>query len=161
MKKRTWLEKLTDNKDLPKIVEVNEICSHHWGGRTMVVPSPMDVYFLMAQVPEGKVTNLNEIRKALAKKYRTDIACPLTTGIFLWISAWASTEASNGSVVKPIAYWRTLKSNMELNEKYPGGAELQAERLKTEGIQIVQKGKKLKVNLQENQFFGYENFVIK
>lgn len=161
MKKRSWLDKLTDSRDLPKIVELNEEGSRHFGGKTMVVPAPIDVYNLMAQVPEGKITNLNEIRKVLAKKYNTDIACPLTTGIFVWISSWASTEASEGSFIKPIAYWRTLKSNMELNGKYPGGVESQAERLKAEGIQIVQKRKKLKAICKENQFFGYDKFEIK
>ncbi|MGD0795907.1 MAG: hypothetical protein ABR958_10080 [Dehalococcoidales bacterium] len=33
-------------------------------------------------------------------------------------------------------YWRTLKSKGELNEKYPGGVEAQARRLKAEGHEI-------------------------
>lgn len=37
-------------------------------------------------------------------------------------------------------YWRTLKSKGELNEKYPGGVETQAARLKKEG-QIILPGK--------------------
>lgn len=151
------MDKLTDSKDLPKIVELNEEGSHHFGGKTMVIPTPIDVYYLMAQVPEGKITNLNEIRKALAKKYNTDIACPLTTGIFVWISSWASTEASEGGFIKPIAYWRTLKSNMELNSKFPGGVESQAERLKAEGIQIVQKGKNLKLFVKKINFLDMIN----
>jgi len=40
-------------------------------------------------------------------------------------------------------YWRTLKSKGELNEKYPGGVEAQAARLKEEGHTIEPgKGKK-------------------
>jgi len=40
-------------------------------------------------------------------------------------------------------YWRTLKSTGEINEKYPGGAEVQAERLREEGHTIEPgRGKK-------------------
>ncbi|MFC1947564.1 hypothetical protein ACFLXY_06575 [Chloroflexota bacterium] len=44
-------------------------------------------------------------------------------------------------------YWRTLKSKGELNEKYPGGLEGQAERLVKEGhaIESDRKGKPKKV----------------
>ncbi|MDP2916510.1 MAG: MGMT family protein [Dehalococcoidia bacterium] len=40
-------------------------------------------------------------------------------------------------------YWRTIKADGSLNEKYPGGTEAQAERLKEEGLTIEPgKGKK-------------------
>jgi len=40
-------------------------------------------------------------------------------------------------------YWRTIKSGGELNEKYPGGVEAQAEKLQKEGHTIIPgKGKK-------------------
>jgi alkylated DNA nucleotide flippase Atl1 len=160
MKKRTWFEKLTDTKGLPKIVELDGKAAQRWGGNSMVVPLPMDIYNLMSQVPSGKVTTVNEIRKALAKKYNTDIACPLTTGIFACISAWASTESTGNKAIKPIPYWRTLKSNFQLNEKFPGGVENQAEKLKSEGIEVIQKGNKFKVAPSESQFFSSENFQI-
>ena len=34
-------------------------------------------------------------------------------------------------------YWRTIKSKGELNDKYPGGAEDHATRLREEGHTIV------------------------
>ena len=39
-------------------------------------------------------------------------------------------------------YWRTLKANGELNEKYPNGIEAQKEKLEAEGHIILQKGRK-------------------
>lgn len=40
-------------------------------------------------------------------------------------------------------YWRTIKADGSLNEKYPGGAEAQSARLKEEGLAIEPgKGKK-------------------
>jgi alkylated DNA nucleotide flippase Atl1 len=34
-------------------------------------------------------------------------------------------------------YWRTIKAGGKLNEKYPGGAAAQAEKLIAEGHEIV------------------------
>jgi alkylated DNA nucleotide flippase Atl1 len=53
-------------------------------------------------------------------------------------------------------YWRTLKGKGELNEKYPGGAEAQAERLKAEGheIEVDRAGKPKRVK-------GWEKKVVK
>lgn len=44
-------------------------------------------------------------------------------------------------------YWRTLKSKGELNEKYPGGAQAQAEKLRAEGhvIETDKTGKPRRV----------------
>lgn len=42
-------------------------------------------------------------------------------------------------------YWRTLKTDGFLNEKYPGGLERHKELLEREGFKIVKRGKKYKV----------------
>jgi alkylated DNA nucleotide flippase Atl1 len=41
-----------------------------------------------------------------------------------------------------IPYWRTLKADGFLNEKYPGGAEAQKRLLEKEEFVIRQKGKR-------------------
>jgi alkylated DNA nucleotide flippase Atl1 len=41
-----------------------------------------------------------------------------------------------------IPYWRTLKADGFLNEKYPGGAEAQKRLLEDEGFVVRQKGKR-------------------
>ncbi len=58
----------------------------------MVIPSPIEVSQIMKKIPKGKLITINEIRNILAKKYNTTIACPMTTGIFTWISANAAEE---------------------------------------------------------------------
>lgn len=160
MKKKSWVDKLFDSKDFPKIVELNENGALHWGGRTMVIARPLDVFNLMAQVPAGKVTTIAEIRKALAKKYGADIACPLTTGIFCTISARASEENNDPAVIPKIPYWRTLKSNGEINEKFPGGIEELSERLKAEGLEVIRRGKKAKVKDFEKFLLSYAELEL-
>jgi len=141
--RKTWQEKLTGSKDLPKVVEINDKMSTRWGTGTLVIPAPIEVDEVMKQVPRGKLITINQIRVLLAKKHGASIGCPLTTGIFAWVAANAAEEASAEGKKDITPYWRTLKSGGELNEKYPGGVEAQAARLREEGHTIEPgKGKK-------------------
>jgi len=141
-KKKTWREKLANDQGLPKVEPITEKMSQRWGTGTVVIPAPRKVDAIMKQVPPGKLITINEIRQILAAKHGASIGCPITTGIFAWVAAHAAEEeaAVGGTNVTP--YWRTLKSDGSLNEKYPGGVELQAAKLKAEGHRVIQKGKK-------------------
>ncbi|MBI5858699.1 MAG: MGMT family protein [Sphingobacteriales bacterium] len=140
-KKKTWLEKLNDSKDLPKVVKLNAQQSRKWGKGTMAIPSPLEVNSIMKKVPSGKLITINRIREKIARKHHATIGCPITTGIFSWIAANAAVEAEAMGKKKMTPYWRTLKQGGVINEKYPGGIEKQAELLEQEGHYIVQKGK--------------------
>lgn len=61
-------------------------------GDTMVIPLPAEVNQIMKKIPRKRLIIINEIRNILAKRYKTTIACPITTGIFAWISANAAEE---------------------------------------------------------------------
>lgn len=141
-KKKNWTEKLHDSKDLPKVIKLEPVAAKRWGGETMVIPAPLEVDEEMRKVQKGKVTTINQIRQKLAKKHKTVIGCPITTGIFAWIAANAAEEAESKGEKNITPYWRTLKSDGTLNPKYPGGVENQASRLKAEGFLIVNRGKK-------------------
>jgi hypothetical protein len=140
---KTWQEKLADSKGLPKVGRVAGTMTKKWGEGTMVIPAPLEVDELMRRVPKGRVTTINEIREALARKHRVDFACPITTGIFAWIAAHAADEAAALGRKRITPFWRTLKSTGELNPKYPGGIAAQARRLRAEGLAIQPgRGKK-------------------
>src|SRR3990170_7535206 len=140
--KKSWAEKLHDSKDLPKVEKITDKMSKRWGAGTVVIPAPIEVDKLMRQVPKGKVTTINEIRVALAKKHHATIGCPITTGIFAWIAANAAEEQKQNGNEAITPYWRTLKTGGFLNEKYPGGVSVQKDLLEQEGHEIVEKGKK-------------------
>jgi len=141
--RKTWQEKLADDKDLPKVVEITDSMSKRWGTGTLVIPAPREVDEIMAKIPEGKVITINEIRAVLAQKHGATIGCPLTTGIFAWIAAHAAEEAAAEGKRDITPYWRTLKSKGELNEKYPGGVNTQAAHLREEG-HTIEPGKSKK-----------------
>jgi alkylated DNA nucleotide flippase Atl1 len=140
-KKKTWTEKLNDDKDLPRVEKITEKMSRRWGRGTVVIPAPREVNELMRSVPEGKVVTINEIRSALALKHKATIGCPITTGIFAWVAANAAEESRQKGDRTVTPYWRTLKNGGVINDKYPSGVEGQKRLLEKEGHIICQKGK--------------------
>ncbi len=138
--RKSWQEKLADNKGLPKVQEITGKMSKRWGTGTVVIPAPKEVDEIMNQVPRGKIITINQIRAMLAQKHGASIGCPITTGIFAWVAAHAAEEAAAEGKGNTTPYWRTLKSTGELNPKYPGGVDAQAACLKEEG-HIVEPGK--------------------
>ena len=150
-KTKSWREKLAVSKNLPMVEPITDKMSQRWGAGTVVIPAPMEVDEMMRKVPEGKVTTIGEIRAALAKKHQATIGCPLTTGIFAWVAAHAAEEARQEGEKAITPYWRTLKADGVINEKYPGGVEKQKELLEKEGHRVAQKGKKyIVVDYQES-----------
>jgi hypothetical protein len=134
--KKSWREKLADDKDLPKVVEIRPDMSQRWGTGTVVIPAPREVDEIMRSVPKGRLITINIIRERLAKRHGATIGCPITTGIFASIAARAAEEAAAEGKKNITPYWRTLKVGGTLNEKYPGGVAPQAKRLKEEGHTI-------------------------
>ena len=150
-RKKTWQEKLADSKDLPKVCAIKGRMSTRWGSGTVVIPAPMDVDELMRRVPKGRLTTIDEMRKVLARRHKATMTCPVTTGIFAWIAAHAAAEAHGEGKKRITPYWRTLKSNGEVNPKYPGGVAVLKRKLSAEGHKVVQKG-------QRGQRWFVENF---
>jgi alkylated DNA nucleotide flippase Atl1 len=145
--KKSWREKLADDKDLPRVVEITGKMSTRWGTGTVVIPAPREVDEIMGSVPRGKLTTINQIRAQLAQKHGASIGCPITTGIFASIAARAAEEDAAEGKKDITPYWRTLKVGGVLSEKYPGGVEAQATKLKAEGhaIELDKNGKPKKV----------------
>ncbi|HXS68708.1 MAG TPA: hypothetical protein VN761_07675 [Candidatus Polarisedimenticolia bacterium] len=141
-KRKSWQQKLSDSKGHPTVFEISEKQSKRWGSGTCVIPAPMEVDELMRHVPKGRLTTIDNLRKALARRHHATIACPITTGIFSWIAAHAAAEAEAEGKKKTTPYWRTLKSGGEVNLKYPGGIAALKRKLAAEGHNVLQKRKR-------------------
>ena len=141
-KRKSWREKLADDKGLPRVETITPRMSSRWGKGTVVIPAPREVDALMRRVPVGKLATINEIRAALARKHHATIGCPITCGIFAWIAAHAAAEAQAQGQQPITPYWRTLKSGGELNPKYPGGIPALRKRLSSEGHKIIKRGQR-------------------
>ena len=141
-RKKSWREKLADNKGFPRVCRADEMKRKNWGTGTFVIPAPMEVDELMRGVPRGRLITIDEMRKVLARRHGTDLACPITTGIFAWIAAHAAVEAAAAGRKHTTPYWRTLKTGGELNPKYPGGIPALKRQLTAEGHKVIRKGKR-------------------
>ncbi len=140
--RKAWAEKLADDKGLPKVIPITGRMSRRWGEGTVVVPAPREVDTLMKRVPQGRVTTINEIRAALARRHGATLGCPLTTGIFAWIAAHTAAEAKAAGRKRVTPYWRTLKAEGELNPKFPGGIPEVRHRLEAEGHRVEPRGRR-------------------
>jgi len=153
-RRKSWQEKLADKKGLPKILKLEErfpcyTAVHKMGaeaGDRVVLVNPSEVVEVMKKVPKGKLITIREICMQIARKHRVKACCSLTTGIFTMTAANAAEEATREGKSLNIPYWRTLKANGFLNEKYPGGAETHKKLLEKEGFKIIQKGRKSAVS---------------
>jgi len=99
----------------------------------------------MKQVPRGKLITIVKICKKIANQHNVEGCCSLTTGIFIMTAANAAEEAARDGKSLDIPYWRTLKTNGFLNEKYPCGQESHKKLLEQEGHKVIHKGKRFLV----------------
>ncbi|MDP2952596.1 MAG: MGMT family protein, partial [Chloroflexota bacterium] len=95
------------------------------------------------RVPKGKLVTVAQVRERLARDFQADFTCPLCSGIFLRISAEAAEEDRAKGKADITPYWRVVKDDGSLNDKFPGSPALQATRLQEEGyILLPGQGKK-------------------
>jgi len=160
--KKTWQEKLKDKPSFPKVLRLEEgfpcyNAVHKMGaevGDSVVLVNPSEVVAIMKQVPKGKLITIVEICKQIARNHGVKACCSLTTGIFIMTAANAVEEAVREGKSLDIPYWRTLKADGFLNEKYPGGQEAHKRLLEGENFRVIARGKKYQV-------VDYEKYLMK
>lgn len=152
-KKKDFNVMMNNSKDMPKIQIVkDETTIKKYGGSKMFLAPPIYYDELMKKVPKGKLITVSQMREYLARNNNADFTDPMTAGMFINIVAWASYQRDCD--ITP--YWRTIKSDGELNTKYPEATELQRRLLEEEGHIIISKGKKnIKYYVKD-----YENSLI-
>jgi alkylated DNA nucleotide flippase Atl1 len=142
-RRKTFREKLADDRDLPRIEPIPPGMATQWGTGTIVIPAPSEVNAIMRGVPKGRLITINQIRDIVAHRHGATIGCPITTGILARIAAGAAGEEEAEGKKRVTPYWRTLKGRGELNAKYPGGLTRQRTRLRAEGHTVVTRGDRM------------------
>jgi hypothetical protein len=138
----SWRQKLERQQEA-RVVNIPPKMQQHLGKGTMVILRPMDVDALIRKVRQGRLVTVPQLRDELAKRSRVDVACPLTTGIFIRIAAEAAEEQRRAGTKDVTPYWRVLSSEGGLNPKFPGGIAAQRRRLSAEGHRVSKpQGKK-------------------
>lgn len=71
--RKSWREKLADDKDLPRVIVIDEKAPKQWGTGTIVIPAPSEVRNIMAMVPRGKLLTTTQILYVMRTR---EVACP-------------------------------------------------------------------------------------
>lgn len=138
--RKSWKEKMETLQEA-KVVAIPARLHKRFGRGTMLIPRPLDVDALIRKVPRGKLVTQTQLREKLAQAAGANHTCPMTTGIFVRISAEAAEEAARNGAARITPYWRVVREDGKLIEKLPGGPSAQAERLRQEGHEIDDAGK--------------------
>ena len=137
--KKDFNAMMNNNKEMPKIQIVKDKKTiERNGGTRMLLAPPIFYDKVIKTIHKGKLLTINQIREYIAKNNDADFTDPMTAGIFVNIVAWACYQREND--ITP--YWRVLKSDGELNIKYPEAISLQKKLLTQEGFTIIEKGAK-------------------
>ncbi len=122
--KKSWREKLENPPaGLPKVVGGPAKWAKRFGGRRVLVPTPLLVDEQIRKVKEGKLITVKQIRDRLAKEFKADSSCPMTVGIFLRICSETAEEDLRKGKKRITTYWRVVKDDGSLNPKFPGGVK--------------------------------------
>ena len=115
---KTALEKLAQKKD-KKIVVLDHEFAGIKAGQRMFVATPQIVDRYIRSIPYGESRSIVRLRNELARRHRCDAACPMSTSIFIRISAEAGLEElAQGAALEDIApFWRVLTSGDKITKK--------------------------------------------
>ncbi len=101
------MKKKTKKKYEPqlKILEVN--FADMKVGQKMVIGTPEMILELTRKIPEGEQWTMKDLRIALAKKLKADVACPVTTSMFFRIAI--EEVVANGLSKDTPPFWRAVE----------------------------------------------------
>ena len=73
MAKKTWVEKLNDSTDLPKVVKIKGKMIDRFGKGRIVIPSALCVDARMRKVRKGRLTTVDNIRESIANEHHAKV----------------------------------------------------------------------------------------
>ncbi len=141
MAKRTLQQKL-EYPSTPEIKTGPETWNKRFGGNRMLIATPRLIEAIVKTIPYGETLTMSELRKRLAIENGADYTCPLTTGIFAIVMAEAAHERQDCTV----PWWRLVKDDGSMNDKFPMHGPLQHKYLREEGHRLTVRGQSLKLS---------------
>jgi alkylated DNA nucleotide flippase Atl1 len=125
-----------DGAPAPRVETLHEAKGPGFPAGRMLIASPQAIADVVSTIPEGRVLTFPMLRAALARQYDADYACPVTTGIFLRVAAEAALEEGRAD---HLPVWRIVREDGACLDKFVGGPDRQAERLRAEGIEVERR----------------------
>ncbi|BBM89264.1 hypothetical protein COTS27_00960 [Spirochaetota bacterium] len=116
--RKSWQERRDiDKKPVIKVLEKR--FADMPVGAKMVVITPQILNTWIHKIKKGQATTINALREKIAKAYKVDCTCPVSTGIFLRIVVEAAYEEwQDGKPLSKIApFWRIIDEEMPIAKK--------------------------------------------
>lgn len=118
MTKKTAQQQLDANKQ-PKKVKLDKDFAGIKQGQMMYVATPKLIDHYINTIPYGETSSIVALRNGLAIANGCDATCPVSTAIFIRISAQAAIDQLEAGkpveVVTP--FWRVLSSEDKITQK--------------------------------------------
>jgi len=135
--KKSWVEKRENCKE-HQIKTISKTIADMPSGSLMLIPSTKIVDKFVRNIPKGTFVNFRSLRIKLANKFKCDVTCPLTSGIFMRIvSEAAYEEYMSGFELELITpFWRTVDPNSNLAKKLECGIDFIIEQQEKEEIKL-------------------------
>ena len=130
MKKRAVKKAPTSSDPKVKVLETN--FADMKAGQTMVVPTPELIRSVIQGTSEGEQLSLSALREVLAARTTADVACPVTTSIFLRkliMAEWSKhqtlpTGEPDTWLKAMLPFWRVVNPTMPLYKKLDPAIQL-------------------------------------
>ena len=115
---KTALEHLNTKKQ-EKLVVLEKDFAGIKAGNTMFVATPQIVDAYIRDIPKGESRSIVRMRNELARQWNAQATCPVSSAIFLRISAQAAIdEMGDGRPVTEVApFWRVISSKDKVAKK--------------------------------------------
>src|SRR5215510_13110182 len=132
---KTWLEKF----NAPQKHEVKPAPMDIAGmkkGEIMLIPTPKIIDAFIAKIPRGTSMDVKTFRDRLARKYKAEVTCPITTGFHLRAVAEVALEKLNGGakVSEITPFWRVLDETAPTTARLSCGVGFVKKQRKAEEI---------------------------
>lgn len=102
-------------------------------GQLMAIGTPQLITQLVKLIPKGHDCSLSELRMKLAKHLKADVACPVTTSMYLRIAIEAEVSDEKQGDASP--FWRVVSPQSPLFRKLPPAIQSKIiSRRESEGI---------------------------
>ncbi len=115
---KTAKQRLSEKK-ASKIVTLEKDFAGVKKGQTLFVATPQIVDEYIARIPYGETRTIERMRADMATRRKCDASCPVSTAIFIRISAEAAIEdmAAGVPYADVTPFWRLLTSKDKIAKK--------------------------------------------
>lgn len=99
-------------KKYEKVVILEKDFAGIKAGKTLYVGTPQIVDAFIRKIPFGETCSIIKLRNTLARRKKCDAMCPVSTAIFIRISAQAAIDEleAGAKTVDVAPFWRLLSS---------------------------------------------------